>query len=239
MSEASSVAVVTGGTLGIGRAAARQLADRGWTVVITGRDQGRAVAAAAELNADVEGEVVGFGADVTDPAQVAVLGAFVRERFGRLDALVNNAGVVLEDGFPAALDTDIDTLRSTLEVNLIGALSVSSALVPLLLEAGGGNLVNVSSGMGGLAEMDGTFFAYRVSKTALNALTRVLHAEWADHGLRANSVCPGFVRTGISPMNAEAPLSPDEGAAGVVWAATLGEGGAAGGFFRHGEAIPW
>jgi len=97
--------------------------------------------------------------------------------------------------------------------------------------------VNVSSGMGQLSEMNGCCPAYRLSKTALNAVTRIFYDELKDTGIKVNSVCPGWVRTEMG--GEEAPLSIEEGAKGIVWAATLPADGPSGGFFRHGEVIPW
>ena len=114
-------------------------------------------------------------------------------------------------------------------------MRVSKALGPLL--GPGANVVNVSSGMGGIAAMGGGSLGYRLSKAALNAFTRVLHAELSPRGVRVNSVCPGWVRTDLG--GARAPRPVEEGAAGIVWAATLGPDGPSGGFFRDGKPIPW
>jgi NAD(P)-dependent dehydrogenase (short-subunit alcohol dehydrogenase family) len=135
------------------------------------------------------------------------------------------------------LDVPPELVLAAFETNTLGALKVTQALAPLLVAAGGGNVVNVSSGMGGLTEMGGGSTPYRLSKAALNALTRVLHAELSGRGVRVNSVCPGWVRTDMG--GASAPRGVDQGASGIVWAATLEEGGPSGGFFRDGRPIAW
>jgi NAD(P)-dependent dehydrogenase (short-subunit alcohol dehydrogenase family) len=130
---------------------------------------------------------------------------------------------------------NLDTVRLGLETNTLGALRVGQALIPLM--EGNGRVVNVSSGMGQLSEMNGCCPGYRLSKTALNAVTRILADELLGIGVKVNAVCPGWVRTDMGGADAE--LSVEEGARGIVWAATLPDDGPSGGFFRHGEPIDW
>ena len=154
---------------------------------------------------------------------------------GRLDVLVNNAAVF---GSPAgAGDTDPGEALDVLEVNLFGAWRLTQALLPLLRFSPQGRIVNVSSGAGQLAEMEGGRAAYRVSKTALNALTRVLAADESGSGILVNSLCPGWVRTRMGGESAT--RSVEEGADTAVWLATLPDDGPSGGFFRNREPIPW
>lgn len=236
------VALVTGGNRGLGRETARQLAaDHGYAVVLSARSQEKAKQAADELKAACGADAIiePMKLDVTMPEDAVAMANFLGERFGRLDALVNNAGAILEQGWPSILETEPDAVRRTFENNTISALNVTQALVALLLQNGGGNIVMVSSIMGGLTEMGGNHFAYRVSKTGLNVLTRVLHAELAEKGVRVNSVCPGFVKTGLSAANVNADREVAEGAKGIVWAATLHKDGPSGGFFRDGQPVPW
>jgi NAD(P)-dependent dehydrogenase (short-subunit alcohol dehydrogenase family) len=233
------VAVVTGARRGLGRAAVKALAEQGYAVVLTARSEADATTAAAEVAAEVGGDCVieGRALDVGRADDAIAVAEFVAERFGRLDTVINNAGVLsTADGPRDALRADPADVLATFENNALGALRVAQAMAPLLRQ-GGGNLVNVSSGMGGLREMDGGHAAYRVSKTALNAITRILHAELHVDGVRVNSVCPGWVRTDMG--GASATRSLDEGVAGIVWAATLPDGGPSGGFFRDGVAIAW
>lgn len=225
----SRIAVVTGASRGLGLQTVRELASRGLTVVLTARSGAEALAE------QIEGEVIGHALDVTDARSVEALARSLTERFGRLDVLVNNAGIIAEEhGSASVSGSTPDQILATLQTNVVGAFRVTQALLPLL--AGGGNVVNVSSGMGGLGEMGGGFPGYRMSKAALNALTRVTHAETPDQ-IRVNSVCPGWVRTEMGGPGATRSL--EEGAAGIVWAATLEEGGPSGGFFRDGQPIDW
>ncbi len=234
------IAVVTGAVRGLGFETCRQLARLGITVILTARDSTKGEAAAAVLRA--EGLNVHFyPLDVTNEDSVEALARFIGHEYGRLDILVNNAGVV-RDRFDRAtwvsqpaLETDIETLRATLDTNTFGAQRTMRALIPLM--HGRGNVVNVSSGMGQLNEMGDSFIGYRLSKAGLNVLTRVIAAELKDTRVKVNSVCPGWVRTDMGGPGA--PRSVTEGAAGIVWAATLPEDGPSGGFFRDGQPIPW
>jgi NAD(P)-dependent dehydrogenase (short-subunit alcohol dehydrogenase family) len=225
------VALVTGAARGIGREVARQLAERGYLVVLTARDQAKAAAAAEEIG----GEVVARQLDVADAASVEALAAGVSEDPGRLDVLVNNAGVVL-DGGTAGAEPDFDLIQATLDTNFFGAYRVAAALLPLLRRSEHPRIVNVSSGMGGVTEMGGWVPGYRVSKAALNAMTRILSNELAGEGFLVNSACPGFVASDMGSQWGAKKSVPD-GAAGIVWLATLPDDGPTGGFFRDGEPI--
>ena len=234
----SPVAVVTGAYRGLGLETCRQLAEHGYRVVLTARREVEGQAAAARL-AD-RGLGVRFRAlDVTDTASVQRLRDNLKDEFGRIDCLVNNAGIFPDPapGNEAAsiLQADIDTVRLGLETNTLGALRVCQALIPLM--EGNGRVVNVSSGMGQLSEMNGCCPGYRLSKTALNAVTRILADELLGTGVKVNTVCPGWVRTEMG--GPDATLSVEEGARGIVWAATLPDDGPSGGFFRHKEPIDW
>lgn len=229
------VAVITGASRGLGRETARQLLARGWRVVLTARDLADAQAAAEALD---PGRTLALALDVTDADQARAAAEAVARAMGRLDSLVNNAGVILDEWSDSTvLRSDPAVVLRTLDTNAVGALRVSQAFLPLLLQGGGGTLVNVSSGMGGIAEMNGGMVAYRLSKAALNALTRILHDEHHARGLRCNAVCPGWVQTAMGGPGA--PRTVEEGAAGIAWAATLGPTGPSGGFFRDGRPIAW
>lgn len=237
MPESQPVALVTGSSRGIGLETARQLGKRGFRVIMTGRDE--AVGRQAESQLRSEGLAVDFRAlDVANDSSVKVLADWVKDEVGRLDVLVNNAGVFLDPSGEASstLTTPVSTVQKTFETNVYGPMRMVQALVPLL-EASRGRIVNVSSGMGQLSDMDGYQPAYKLSKTALNALTLILADELADKGVKVNAVCPGWVRTDMGGPSA--PRTPQQGADTVVWAATLPEDGPTGGFFRDRQPIPW
>jgi NAD(P)-dependent dehydrogenase (short-subunit alcohol dehydrogenase family) len=234
MNEAQQVALVSGSNRGIGREVARQLAELGHHVIVTARDGAAVQDAAAEISDGGRLSLQGEQLDVTDPASVDRLAERVRGEPGRLDALVNNAGV---QGIVATnvATAPLDDAHLTMETNLFGAWRLVQALLPLLRRSDHPRVVNVSSGGGQLSDMNGGLPGYRLSKTALNALTRVLSQEEA--GVLVNSMCPGWVRTDMGGPNAR--LSVEEGADTAVWLATLPEGGPTGGFFRDRQPIPW
>ena len=229
------VALVTGANRGIGLEVTRQLAARGFTVILGSRDAGKGEEAAARLAGDGL-RVIPRRLDVTDQAGVERLKLWVGERFGRLDVLVNNAAI-LYDSWQRAATADLGTVREAFETNTLGAWRVCKAFIPLLRESRHGRVVNVSSESGSLAAMGGGTPAYGVSKAALNALTRMLADELRDDRILVNSVCPGWVATEMG--GPDAPRSVEEGAASVLWAATLPDTGPSGGFFRDGEPLDW
>lgn len=238
MNTTKKVAVVTGGNRGLGFEASRQLAKKGYQVVLTSRDEAKGKPAAEKLQA--EGlDVTYHPLDVTTEESSQKLAQFIREKFGRLDALVNNAAIYIDaqDGENSVFTAKIDTLRETMETNVYGVLRVTQALIPLMKEQNYGRIVNVSSGMGQLSDMDGGYTGYRISKAALNALTRILSSELQGTNILVNSVCPGWVKTDMGGANA--PRTPEQGVDTIVWLATIPDGGQTGGFFRDRKPIDW
>ncbi|MGH7842697.1 MAG: SDR family NAD(P)-dependent oxidoreductase [Candidatus Binataceae bacterium] len=231
------IAVVTGGNRGIGLEICRQLAALDLKVVLTARDAAKAQAACARL-AKSGREVAFYPLDVADAASIARFRDYAESVLGRWDVLVNNAGVYL-DGAHTALDIDGATFRQTLEVNLTGALLLSQAAIPLMRRQRYGRIVNVSSDMGAHADglSAGGYPAYRVSKAALNALTRVMAADLHGSNILVNAMSPGWVRTDMG--GAGAPRSVEEGADTAVWLATLADRSPSGGCFRDRKAIAW
>jgi NAD(P)-dependent dehydrogenase (short-subunit alcohol dehydrogenase family) len=228
------VALVTGANRGIGREVARQLAQGGYEVIVTARDGAKATAAASEIEARTGREARPLTLDVADPDSVAAAAASVRQDPGRLDVLVNNAGI--GDFGVSGLEPDFAEMQRVLDTNFFGAYRLTVALLGLLRESEHPRIVNVSSGMGGVAEMGGWSPGYRVSKASLNAMTRILATELRDSGVLVNSACPGFVASDMgAPMGAT--KSVEDGAAGIVWLATLPDGGPTGGFFRDGQPV--
>ncbi|CAN5579279.1 SDR family oxidoreductase [soil metagenome] len=226
------VALVSGGNRGIGLETCRQLADKGYTVVLGSRDEGQGQEAAEKLDGDVHARQL----DVSDEDSVNRLAESIEEEFGRLDVLVNNAGISNDDG-QSGVDADIDRVREALEANLFGAWRLCEAAIPLMQRNGYGRIVNISSGLGALEDMGGSQPAYRVSKTSLNALTRILSSELRGTGILVNSICPGWVQTDMGGSNASRTV--EEGADSPVWAATLQDNGPTGGFFRDRRPIAW
>jgi len=230
------VAVVTGANRGIGLAVCAQLAARGLQVVLTSRDVARGQAARRVLAG--QGHVVDYHQlDVCDPASVRVLAAYASRVHGGVDVLINNAGVLLDPKGSRALDLAPETLADTLAVNVQGPVCVCRALVPLMVARHYGRVVNVSSGMGQLAQMGSGSPAYRISKAALNACTRTLAADLMGTCVLVNAMCPGWCRTDMGGTGAE--RTPEQGADTAVWLATLPEDGPSGGFFRDRQPIAW
>jgi NAD(P)-dependent dehydrogenase (short-subunit alcohol dehydrogenase family) len=231
------VAVVTGGNRGIGFEICRQLARRGGLrVVLTARDATKGGEAAKKLRD--EGLDVDFHAlDVANGESIRAFAGWLESTRKRCDVLVNNAGVMADPRGSRVLDSRLQTWRETLDTNLIGPLMMIQALVPLMKKRRYGRIVNLSSGQGQLADMGPGTPAYRVSKTALNALTRTLAADFQGGGILVNSMCPGWVKTDMG--GAGAPRTVEQGADTAVWLATLPDGGPTGRFFRDRKSIPW
>jgi len=229
------VAVVTGANRGIGLETARQLAKLGWQVILTSRDGDKGRQAASRLGE--QGLTVNaLQLNVTDRTSCAAAHQWIAHRFGHIDALVNNAGIMIDPQGVSALDLSGDVLTQTLETNLFGVLNVTQALAPLLRRSRGARVVNLSSGLGQLTDMKAGTPAYRISKTALNALTRILAAELAP-GVKVNAMCPGWVRTDMGGPQGE--RSVEQGADTAVWLATLPDDGPTGGYFRDRKPMPW
>jgi NAD(P)-dependent dehydrogenase (short-subunit alcohol dehydrogenase family) len=220
------VALVTGANRGLGRQIAANLHDLGATVF----------AATRSMQHDVPDEWEHLLVDVTQEGEISGAADEIFQSAGRLDIVVNNAGI-------AEFDSDIvsepvETIDRTLATNLRGPMLVCKHTIPLLLQTDGGRVVNLSSGMGALAEeQTGGSPAYRISKTGVNGLTAYLHGEYADEGLLANSVSPGWVRTEMG--GEEADRSIEEGAETPTWLCRFQPGSPAGHFWRDREIIAW
>jgi NAD(P)-dependent dehydrogenase (short-subunit alcohol dehydrogenase family) len=229
------IALVTGANRGIGFEVCRQLARLGMRVILTSREAAKGERAAEMLRQEV-GLIDYHLLDVTDAEQVEQAREWVASRYGRLDVLVNNAGVYLGED-KSMLSVPMDVVRATMEVNFFGALHLCRAFVPMMKKSGYGRVVNVSSEMGSLEGMSGYNAGYRASKAALNALTRILASEVRGQNIKVNSACPGWVRSDMG--GTYAPRSLEQGAATIVWLATLPDDGPSGGFFRDRKAVPW
>jgi len=232
MAENGRVALVSGGNRGIGLEVCRQLAKGGLTVILGSRDEERGREAAQGLPEGVAVRQL----DVADPGSVERLAASVQEDFGRLDVLVNNAAISNDDGQSGA-EADLDRVREALDANLFGAWRLCQVAIPHMRRGGYGRIVNVSTGLAALEDMGGGQPGYRISKTSLNALTRILASELRGTGILINAVNPGWVQTDMGGRNANRTV--EEGADGVVWAATLPNNGPSGCFFRDRRNVAW
>ena len=238
----SDIALVTGSAHGIGFEVVRQLAERGMTVLLTARSEEKGKAAAEELAS--EGRNIRFlRLDVADEGSVRDAARKVEQHYGTLDVLVNNAAAYA-DWSETASSADLAHSQKVMDTNLFGPWRVLQAFLPLLQKSDHARVVNVTSGAGshgepqfGLASGP-TTVSYAVSKAALNALTVKLALELKEQGILVNAVDPGLTATapGMEEMGAR-PIP--EGAASVVWVATLGKNGPTGGFYRDGEPLPW
>jgi len=233
------IALVSGANRGIGLEIVHQLAREGLITVLGSRDPEKGRLAAATLASEgLEPPVVAL--DVTQPDSIRAAVAEVMDLFGRIDVLVNNAGVLKEGFTPeesSVFDVDPDLVMLTYLTNAVGPLRLIQAVAPSMRERGYGRIVNLSSGAGQLAEMGSGFPAYRMSKAALNALTRLTAAELGPGDIKINAMCPGWVRTAMGGPNATRTV--EKGAETAVWLAMLPEDGPTGGFFRDMKPIPW
>jgi NAD(P)-dependent dehydrogenase (short-subunit alcohol dehydrogenase family) len=228
------VALVSGANRGIGKEVVLQLAQLNYHVFLGARDLKKGAAAARELG--FEKQITPVELDVTNQRSVDAAVQAVQRKFGRLDALINNAAIHY-DTWQKGSSVDIDgTVKEAFETNLFGAWRLARAAIPLLTKSDSGRIVNVSSEGGSLSSMGGGTPAYSTSKAALNALTRVLAGELKNYGVLVNSVCPGWVATDMGGTGGR-PVA--DGARGIVWAATLPNNGPSSGFFRDREPLRW
>ena len=230
----SPITLVTGGNRGIGKEVCRQLAQKGQTVILTSRNSEKGEQAAREL-AGLPGNVVAVQLDVTDSASIQKASNLVREQFGRIDALVNNAGIDY-DTDQHVLTADLARVRRILDTNVIGLWEVTQAFVPLLRESRHPRIVNVSSEAGSISHIESWAPGYSTSKAAVNALTAILARELKREGFLVNAVCPGWIATKMGGPGG-GPL-PDGGKS-VIWVVELPDDGPTGGFFQNGKRMPW
>ena len=234
------VALVTGSNRGIGFEIAKQLAMKKIEVILTSRDSANGEAAVRKIARDGVKKVVAMKLDVSNQVRVDNLLDKVEKTFGRLDILVNNAAILIDKDNVVASNADSETVKATLETNLIGAWRMCKAFIPLMKKNSFGRIVNVSSGAGEfeyMATSGGYWPAYSVSKASLNALTVMLASELKGTNILVNAVCPGWVRTDMGGSNAT--RSVEEGAATPVWLATLPDGGPTGYNFFDKKQINW
>ncbi len=229
-----TIALVTGSNKGIGFEICRQLARNGIQVILSSRDEKKGQEAVDALSK--EGlEVDYHQLDVTDEKSVNEMASYIENKYGRLDILVNNAGIMIDDA--SAFTSEIDTIRETMETNVYGPLLISQNLIHLMKRNNYGRIVNMSSGMGQLSDMNGGSPGYRLSKVSINALTRIMADELKGTNILVNTMCPGWVKTDMGGRGAY--RTPEQGADTAVWLATLPDDGPRGKFFRDRKEIPW
>ncbi len=241
MSE-QTIALVTGANKGIGYEIAAGLGALGWSVGVGARDETRRETAVAKLRA-AGVDAFGVPLDVTDDTSVAAAAGLVDERGGRLDVLVNNAGIT--GGRPQEPTmVDLATVRAAVETNVIGVIRVTNAMLPLLRRSASPRIVNMSSSVGSLArqttpgaEMGPMSVAYAPSKTFLNAVTVQYAKELRDTNILINAACPGYTATDLNGFRGV--RTPEQGAAIAIRLATLPDDGPTGGFFDDAGVVPW
>jgi len=229
------VAVVTGANRGIGFEICRQLLARGLRVVMTGRDEAATQKASRSLG-DSSDSLMVLPLDVTDPRSIVSARQAAEKRFGAVDVLINNAAVLIHEN-REILDIPARGFQDTFATNVFGVIEACRAFVPPMSERGYGRVVNVSSGVGQLSRLSTYAPAYAMSKTSLNAVTRILAETYRGRGVLVNAVDPGWVRTDMGGPSA--PRSVEQGADTIVWLATLADDGPTGGFFRDRRPIDW
>ena len=234
----SKTALITGAYRGLGLETARQLIRKGFEVILTARKVGVGEKTAEQLAKETRGKVRFIVMDVLDDDSIATAVAEVTAQVDHLDVLINNAAV-FPDPSKAALDTSRRMLQDAFATNTAGPLLIARAFLPLLkkTQSPPARVVNVSSGLGALGDMQNSCTAYSLSKAALNAVTRQLAGAFADQKVVVNSVCPGWCRTEMGGQNA--PRSPEEGAEGIVWLASDAPASLTGKFFRDHHEIAW
>lgn len=255
------VAIVTGADRGIGFEVCRRLGELGFQVILTSPDPDKGKAAVEKLQ-KIGLRAVYYVLDVLNGRQISALHSFALKKFGQVHILVNNAGVSLDTGMsrvegllarrlkklpkrsdygegPGILEADMDIIRLTLDVNTLGALRMCQAFVPLMMKARYGRVINISSTLGQLKGMtdEEKVPAYQMSKTALNAVTRMVADAARGTNVAVNSVCPGWTRTDLG--GPRAPQSPRDASKDIVWLATRPDKGPTGKFFRHKRVIAW
>jgi NAD(P)-dependent dehydrogenase (short-subunit alcohol dehydrogenase family) len=230
------IALVTGANKGLGFETCLRLGQLGLTVILSARDSIKGQVAAKQL-VDKGLDILFYQLDVSNQSNISRISHQIDQQFGRLDILVNNAAI-LYDTWQKAVDADLEVIGRALTTNLFGPWRLSQVCIPIMKRNKYGRIVNVSSGAGSLHYMGAGTPAYSVSKAALNAFTRILAAELlsAATGILVNSVDPGWVAT---DMGGGGGRPVEEGAKGIVWAATLPDNGPTGGFFFDGKPAPW
>lgn len=240
------ISLVTGANRGLGLETCRRLAEMDHTVILTSRDMTKGKAAAQNLSKKGL-QIYYHPLDVTDIQSIQTIRTYVEDGFGRLDILINNAGIFLDTTDVTDLETvqkltspfqaKREVLIQTFKTNTLGPFFMCQTFIPLMIKNRYGRVVNVTSQLGQLSTMGSGWTSYRISKTALNAVTRIFAKETEGMNILVNSVHPGWVQTDMGGPSA--PKSVAEGVETILWASTLPKGGPTGLFFKDKEPISW
>lgn len=229
------IALITGANRGLGRGTALTLAKKNYSVILTARKKESLLEIEQELK-KITPAVFSYELDVANIDSIERQSRLILNSFGHVDVLINNAGVY-KDGMRSTLAESASDIMECFQTNTLGPALLCQFFMPFMKRHQYGRIVNVSSGMGQLKEMNAEDIAYRLSKTALNAVTKVYSHEGQGYNVLVNSICPGWVKTDMG--GSLAPRSIEEGISGIIWAATLPDGGPTGGFFRDGKPLDW
>lgn len=227
--------LITGSTKGIGFETARQLAEKGFSVIISGRNQkaiDEALRKLKSVNEDTKSVLLDIGKTETHSNIVAE----ILEKTGRIDVLINNGGILIDEN-ESPLTISQEKLIKTLSVNTLGPINLAQLIIPIMKKQNFGRIINVSSGMGAFNEMESGYLAYRLSKTAMNAATKILSRETENFNIAVSAVCPGWVKTDMGGRSA--PRSVEKGAETIVWLAEKETSEANGNFYRDKKIINW
>ncbi|MBK0008652.1 MULTISPECIES: SDR family oxidoreductase [Priestia] len=235
MKKHTKVALVTGGNRGIGYELVRQLAMDGFKVILTSRNSESGHKAVQKLK-DSHLDVSFLTMDINNQTSIRQAAATVNEQYGRLDVLINNAGIYLDKN-QTLVNMDPSVLEKTLTTNFFGAYHVIRSFMPLMEQQAYGRIINVSSEYGAMSEMSSPGVgAYKLSKFILNGLTQLMAAE-SNNDIKINAVDPGWVSSDMGGPSA--PRTPEQAARSILWLATIGPEGPSGGFFKDGKQIDW
>lgn len=223
----------------MGLGVSEALAQRGFKVIMAMRNPDKAQKTVNALKVkDID--VVAMKLDVSQEKSINDFAEQIRKEYGFVDVLINNAGIMIDSedgGSSSVFKSKASTVQKTFATNTLGPFLLTQKIFPLMKQEGYGRIVNVSSGMSQLSESQAAYAAYRISKTALNMVTKLFAAEAEGADICVNSVSPGWVRTDMGGPNADRSI--EQGIKGILWAATLPKGGPNGGFFRDGEPLAW
>lgn len=228
------VAIVTGGNRGIGLELCRQLSENNMTVFLCSRDLKKGEEAKEKLSPSTSQNIIPIQLDVNSDESVLMAYTTISHYTKHVDVLINNAGIFIDPDYPA-LKTELKSIEQTFQTNTLGPLRVTLTMLPLM-KKNGGHIINISSGKGQLEDMEGGSLGYRLSKTALNCVTKTLSSELSPFNIQINAVCPGWVKTEMGGPNAS--LSVDQAVSNIIWLITYPHG-KSGSFFSSRKVIPW